>query len=143
LDTLPAGAGWLHLHRSPSGAPFAEVVNDEAAAIGVPDAVTVVLDVIGAPSVEVLALPGLVIDRLAHCMVNEAATLVEEGTAGRDDIDTALRLGMNHPRGPFDQLRLDGAVAVLSSLRSMATASGDPRYRPTQLLCREAAGVRR
>jgi 3-hydroxybutyryl-CoA dehydrogenase len=89
------------------------------------------------------ALPGLVVDRLAHCMVNEASTLVEEGIAAAPDIDTALQLGMNHPRGPFDQLELDGVRQVYGSLRSMAELVGDPRYRPSQLLRRQAAGAAR
>lgn len=139
IDQLPPGAGWLHLHRTPAGELFAEVVRDEVAGIGVPDFVGDLLDSLAAPSAEVLALPGLVADRLAHCMVNEASALVEERLAVAADIDLALRLGMNHPRGPFGQLEADGVAAVYASLVSMSELTGDPRYRPAQLLRRQAA----
>jgi 3-hydroxybutyryl-CoA dehydrogenase len=72
-------------------------------------------------------------------MVNEASLLVEEGLAAAGDIDTALRLGMNHPRGPFEQCAVDGVAAVHAGLRSLAELTGDPRYRSTQLLRRQAA----
>ncbi|MQA03285.1 MAG: NADPH nitroreductase [Streptosporangiales bacterium] len=139
LEALPDGVGWLHLHQAPHGGVFAEVVHDEVAGIEVPSFVYAMLDGLGAAAVEVPALPGLVADRLAHCMANEASTLVEEGIATPADIDTALALGMNHPRGPFEQLAADGADVVCSSLRSMAERTGDPRYRPAQLLVRQAA----
>ena len=137
------GAGWLRLHRSPGGDLFAEVVRDDVAKVAPTPAVPALLDALGAASVEVPALPGLVVDRLAYCMVNEAVTVVEEGTATPGDVDVALVLGMNHPRGPFETLELAGAPAVYTSLRSMVELTGDPRYRPAQLLRRQAAGARR
>jgi 3-hydroxybutyryl-CoA dehydrogenase len=91
----------------------------------------------------VLALPGLVVDRLAHTMANEALTLVEEGTATAEDVDLALRLGMNHPVGPLEYLHRTGPAEVLAGLRGMLTHFGDPRYRPAQLLVRQAAGAAR
>ncbi len=139
IDTLPPGAGWLHLHHTPAGGLFAEVVRDEVAGIEVPGFAGDLLDALAAPSVEVLALPGLVADRLAHSMVNEASALVEERIAVASDIDLALQLGMNHPRGPFGQLEGDGVAAVYASLCSMTELTGDPRYRPAQLLRRQAA----
>ncbi|MFL6125951.1 3-hydroxyacyl-CoA dehydrogenase NAD-binding domain-containing protein [Actinophytocola sp.] len=135
VEHLPAGVGWIRLHGG-----FAEVVADEVAGIEpAHDAV----DALGATSVPVLALPGLVVDRLAHTMANEALTLVEEATATAEDVDLALRLGMNHPIGPLEYLTRTGPAEVLAGLRGMATHFGDPRYRPAPLLVRQAAGSRR
>jgi 3-hydroxybutyryl-CoA dehydrogenase len=138
LEVLPDGVGWVRLHRPPRGGVFAEVVHDSVAGVEPTAAVTSLLDALGADSVQVLALPGLVADRLATCMVNEASVVVEEGTASRDDVDVALRLAMNHPVGPFERLADDGAPRVYAALRSMADLVGDPRYRPSQLLRRQA-----
>ncbi|GAB3434790.1 3-hydroxyacyl-CoA dehydrogenase family protein [Actinophytocola sediminis] len=139
VDHLPPGVGWLRLHRLGEHT-FAEVVADEVAGIeGAYDAV----DALGVASVPVLALPGLVVDRLAHTMVNEALTLVEEGTAAAADVDLALRLGMNHPVGPLAYLDRTGPDEVLAGLRALLDGFGDPRYRPAQLLVRQAAGSRR
>ncbi len=143
LEVLPAGVGWVRLHSTPSGRFFAEVVVDDVARVTPTEAVSTVLDRLGAPSVRVLALPGLVADRLAQSMANEAVTVVEEGTAEPGDVDVALRLAMNHPLGPFEYLDRAGAATVLSGLRSMAELTGDPRYRPAQLLRRRAVGESR
>ncbi|MBO4138616.1 NADPH nitroreductase [Micromonospora tulbaghiae] len=142
-EVLTADVGWIRLHRRADDAVFAEVVEDPVAGIAVPGFVDRLLDHLGAPSVRVPALPGLVGDRLAYCLVNEAAAVVEEGTATADDVDAALRLAMNHPRGPFETLRSAGAATVYEALRSMADAFGDPRYRPAQLLRRQAIGEAR
>ena len=142
-EVLPADVGWIRLHRRADDAVFAEVVEDPVAGVAVPGFVDRLLDHLGAASGRVPALPGLVGDRLAHCLVNEAATVVEEGTATADDVDVALRLAMNHPRGPFETLRAAGAGTVYEALRSMADAFGDPRYRPAQLLRRQAIGEAR
>lgn len=138
LEVLPAGVGWLRLHLSPTGV-FAEVVDDAVAGIAPTAGVETALSALGASSVPVLALPGLVVDRLAHCLVNEATAVVEEGTASVEDVDTALALAMNHPLGPFQLLEAASPAVVLAGLRSMTYLFGDPRYRPSQLLRRRAA----
>lgn len=143
LEALPAGADWARVHRPEGSAPFVEVVVDEAAGIQAGRGVELLLSALAAASVAVPALPGLVADRLANCMANEAYFVVEEGTAERDDVDTALRLGMNHPIGPFEHVRRAGVAAVHAGLRSMRDASGDSRYRASALLTRESAGAQR
>ena len=142
LDDLPSGAGWLRLHLR-QREPFAEVVRDPVASIEPTPAVPAALAAVGARSVEVPGLPGLVADRLQQTMDNEAALVVEEQTAEPDAVDRALRLAMNHPIGPFEHLAAAGVENVVAGLRSMQARTGDPRYRPTQLLCRRAAGARR
>lgn len=142
LEDLPAGAGWMRLH--PRGeTPFAEIVADPAAGITPTAALEAVLGALRAEAVTVLAMPGLVADRLAACLVNEAVTLLEEGIAARGDIDVALRLGMNHPVGPLELLDAVGPVELRDVLASLLRGFGDPRYRPTMLLRRWAAAAER
>jgi 3-hydroxybutyryl-CoA dehydrogenase len=141
LRALPERASWVRLHLR--DAPFAEIVVDAEAGIAPGPPVEDVLGALGAASVEVPALPGLVADRLQHALINEAVTVLEEGTADAADIDTALRLGMNHPAGPLERLAEIGPQTVLASLRDMLDAFGDPRYRPAPLLARRAAGAAR
>lgn len=142
LEALPRGASWIRLHVL-RGDPFAEVVADPEAALTPGPAVDALLDAVGAAAVQVPALPGLVADRLQHTLVNEAVTVVEEGTASAGDVDLALKLGMNHPAGPLEHLTEVGERTVLQSLRSMQDGFGDPRYRPAPLLVRRAAGAAR
>jgi 3-hydroxybutyryl-CoA dehydrogenase len=136
LHDLPAGAGWVRVHTGRDEV-FAEVVADEVAMIGVPAIVPALLDALGATSVVVpAALPGLVADRLAFCLVNEAFAVVEEGTATAADVDTALRLAMNHPLGPFELAEQHGIDVVHAGLRSLLDGLADPRYRPAPLMRR-------
>lgn len=142
LTALPDGVGWIRLHTT-TDRPFAEVVVDDAAAIEAAPFTDRLLDAIGASSVRVPALPGLVADRLQYPLIGEAVTVVEEDTATAEAVDLALELGMNHPRGPFKVLAERGEQTVLDGLRAMADAFGDPRYRPAPLLVRRAAGAQR
>jgi 3-hydroxybutyryl-CoA dehydrogenase len=84
-----------------------------------------------------------VAERLRLCIINEATLVNEEGTASPEAIDTALTLGMNHPRGPFQMLADLGPVQVAGGLRSMVAETGDARYRASQWLLRKAAGDQR
>jgi 3-hydroxybutyryl-CoA dehydrogenase len=80
------------------------------------------------------ALRAQVLDRLLAQLINEACFAVEEGVAGRDDIDTAMRLGLNHPRGPFEWLERIGPDRVLATLNSLAEQHDPARYRASTLL---------
>ncbi len=78
--------------------------------------------------------PGFVTTRALAVLVNEAARMLEEGVATRDDIDAAYRLGFHHPMGPFelvDLVGIDTAVAVLDVLWE---GFRDSRYRASPLL---------
>ncbi|NGM45572.1 3-hydroxybutyryl-CoA dehydrogenase [Rhodobacter sp. SGA-6-6] len=76
--------------------------------------------------------------RIEALLVNEAAWLAQESSTSRDAIDTALKLGLNFPRGPFGMLdRLGGPGAVLhilSDLRVRAPEALKPRYDPSPWL---------
>ena len=61
------------------------------------------------------------------------------GSASPDDLDTALRLGFNHPRGPFEWGREIGPANVLATLEALSAELGADRYRPAPLLRRWAA----
>jgi 3-hydroxybutyryl-CoA dehydrogenase len=82
--------------------------------------------------------PGLVLGRILAQIVNEAHFAVAQGVASPDDCDTAMRLGFNWPRGPFewgDAIGLDRVVSVLDELRSEL---GEERYRVAPRLRRAA-----
>jgi 3-hydroxybutyryl-CoA dehydrogenase len=141
LPRLPDAAGWVRLHHR-GDAWFAERVVDEVASRPAPPTTDVLLRACEATYVDVPAVPGLVADRLADCLVNEATWVVQEGVATPGDVDVALRLGMNHPQGPFELLDRAGSRTVLRRLCAMQAVSGDARYRPSALLRRMAAGTR-
>ena len=89
---------------------------------------------IGKETVRVKDTAGLTFPRIVSLLVNEAARSLEEGVAKAEEIDIAIRLGVNYPQGPLrwgDQVGLDEVLAVLEGLQR---ETGDDRYRPTPLL---------
>jgi len=80
--------------------------------------------------------PGLVRARIVCMLVNEAVTALMEGVASAADIDTAMRLGTNYPRGPLAWGDLMGLDVTLGVLRGLYEEYGDDRYRPCPLLTR-------
>lgn len=94
---------------------------------------------LGQETIVVADGPGLVRARTVCCLINEAASLVMEGVASADDIDKAMRLGMNYPIGPLAWADIIGLDAVLGVMTGLFNEWGDDRYRPTPLLRRMVA----
>lgn len=89
---------------------------------------------LGKETVRVKDTAGLTFPRILSLIINEAARSLEEGVASAEEIDVAMRLGVNYPQGPLrwaDQIGLDDVLAVLEGLER---ETGDDRYRPAPLL---------
>jgi 3-hydroxybutyryl-CoA dehydrogenase len=86
--------------------------------------------------------PGLVLGRIVSQLVNEAAFALERGIGSAPDIDTAMRLGFNYPRGPLEWGAQIGYDRVLAILEALHAERGEERYRPAPPLRRMAAGQR-
>jgi 3-hydroxybutyryl-CoA dehydrogenase len=77
---------------------------------------------------------GFVVNRLIAPFLNEATFLLQEGVASKEDIDECIRLGLNHPMGPFQLMDLVGLDIVHHEISSIFERTGDSKYRPSQLL---------
>ncbi len=78
--------------------------------------------------------PGFVTTRALAVLVNEAAWMLYEGVATRDDIDTAYKLGFHHPMGPFELVDLVGIDTAVAILDVLWDGFRDSRYRVCPLL---------
>ncbi len=78
--------------------------------------------------------PGLLVWRTVAMLVNEALDAVQKGVAVEADVDTAMRLGVNYPRGPLAWGEELGWQRVLTLLENLQKHYGEERYRPCSLL---------
>ncbi|MEC5424435.1 3-hydroxybutyryl-CoA dehydrogenase [Virgibacillus sp. C22-A2] len=84
--------------------------------------------------VEVNDFPGFVSNRILMPMINEAIYTVYEGVASPEDIDTVMKLGMNHPMGPLQLADFIGLDTCLSIMEVLHEGFADSKYRPCPLL---------
>ncbi len=87
----------------------------------------------GKEVVTVRESPGFITSRVNALIGNEAFAMLEAGIASAEDIDKALKLGLNHPMGPFELVDLVGLDVRLSILEYLHRTLGE-KYRPSPLL---------
>jgi 3-hydroxybutyryl-CoA dehydrogenase len=78
--------------------------------------------------------PGFVVNRVLMPFLAEACKVVEEGVASVEDVDTAVKLGLNHPMGPFTLLDFTGVDVCYAVMDYFYREFGDPAYKPPLLL---------
>ena len=95
----------------------------------------------GKVPIRVKDVPGFAVNRVFHVFLIEAVRLVEEGVVSVEDLDTACRLGLGHPMGPFELMDATTSSLCLTAQKIMFEAYGE-RFRPRPLLKqRVAAGL--
>jgi len=99
---------------------------------------TALLEGVGKKPIAVKDVPGFAVNRMLHAMLIEAVKLVEEGVATPEDLDTACRLGLGHPIGPF--ALMDNVTSGLClQVQEILQESYGERFRPPALLKQRVA----
>ena len=93
-----------------------------------------IVETIGKTPITAHDEPGFVANRLGLTLYMEASALLEEGTAKIRDIDLAMKLGYNHPMGPFELADFVGLDTRLRNLEALFEATGDEKWIPPKAL---------
>jgi len=91
-------------------------------------------ETLGKTAVEVKEGPGFVVNRILIPMINEGIGIYADGIADVAGVDTAMKLGANHPMGPLELGDLIGLDVCLAIMDTLYTEFGDPKYRAHPLL---------
>ncbi len=124
----------MHFFNPADRMKLIEVIRGGATKDATNDAVIELSKQIGKTPVEVNEAPGFVVNRILIPMINEGAFVLQEGVAKASDIDTAMKLGANHPMGPLELGDLVGLDIVLAVMDVLYNETGDSKYRACTLL---------
>jgi 3-hydroxybutyryl-CoA dehydrogenase len=124
----------MHFFNPVAVMKLVEVIKGMATADATFDSVFALAKELGKEPVAVEESPGFVVNRILVPMINEAIGVLADGVASANDIDTAMRLGANHPLGPLSLADLIGNDVCLAIMETLYAEFGDPKYRPHPLL---------
>ena len=131
--THPSRVAGMHFFNPVHRMKLVEIVQALESAPGTIEAIEEVSRAMGKETVLVRESPGFITTRVNASIGNEAFYMLMEGVASARDIDKALKLGLNHPMGPFELVDLVGLDTRLSILEYLHRSLGE-KYRPCPLL---------
>ena len=111
-----------------------EVIKGENTPDEMRDKIVAISEEIGKTPVQVNEAAGFVVNRILIPMINEAVGIVADGVASVEGVDTAMKLGANHPMGPLALGDLVGLDICLAIMEVLYNETGDSKYRPHPLL---------
>ncbi len=131
LDDPARGVG-MHFFNPVPKMKLCELVRGLQTSPATMDRAEATARAMGKQTVRVEDIPGFATSRVNALIGNEAMRMLEEGVASAEDIDTAIKLGLNHPMGPLEMGDLVGWDTRLDILSYLESTLGE-RFRPTNL----------
>lgn len=130
----------MHFFNPADRMKLVEVISGLTTPVDVKDKIIELSKKLDKTPVEVAEGPGFVVNRILIPMINEAAFILQEGIASVEDIDTAMKLGANHPMGPLALGDLVGLDIVQAIMDVLYKETGDSKYRCCTLIRKMVRG---
>lgn len=129
----------IHFFNPATAMPLVEIVRPLSASEETITTATAFAESCGKQPVQVLDRAGFIVNALLFPYLNNAARMLEQGTASKEDIDAAMKGGCNFPMGPFALLDLVGLDTSLAILDALYAEFRDPNYAAVPTLRRMVA----
>ena len=124
----------LHFMKPAPVMKLVEIIRGIATSAETYDTAVAFAESLGKTTTNAEDVPAFIVNRILVPMINEAIYTLYEGVGTVDAIDTALRLGANHPMGPLELGDFIGLDTVLSIMNVLYEGLADSKYRPCPLL---------
>lgn len=125
----------IHFFNPVYAMKLVEVIKGDQTSDATMDAARAFVEVIRKEHVTILKdAPGFIVNRINFATYAEAYRVMEEGVASIEDIDKAMKLGLNHPMGPFELNDYGGLKTMQDCLATLYQLTGDARFRPVPAL---------
>jgi 3-hydroxybutyryl-CoA dehydrogenase len=124
----------MHFFNPAQVTKLVEIVRGEQTSADSIERADKIVKMIGKTPITARDEPGFVANRLGLTLYMEASRLYEDGVASIRDIDLAMKLGYNHPMGPFEVADLVGLDTRLRNLEALYQQTGDEKWVPPKML---------
>lgn len=132
----PARVVGMHFFNPVSKMQLVEVISGAKTCAPSSEAAWNLAVFLGKTPIKVKDTPGFIVNRLLLPFLNDAVRLLEGGVASKEEIDSAVRLGLNHRLGPIELIDLIGIDVFVEILRELERQTGDKQYAPNALAVR-------
>ena len=133
-DTRPDKFIGMHFMNPVPVMKLVEIIRGYSTSNETYQTIKLLAEKIGKVPVEVFDYPGFISNRVLMPLINEAVFALMEGVASAEDIDTVMKLGMNHPMGPLTLADFIGLDVCLAIMEVLYNGFNDSKYRPCPLL---------